>query len=200
MNNCLYLPNNFPFLFHMHSFIFVHFSRYHCIIVLLLYWRNTMYFTTKTNTGVYLFLCARWTHYQADTNRNLRWSASKPRPNRVILVHTTPQWLFSFVSCKPKTFPSHSTRVGTRPCCLFICLSKQTKQNSRYYNTQTEIRGVVARNIVVSFPNIQTKQKIYKKKNNRQTKTKEKRALLFVCLLFLFQLFNQTSKQNKNKK
>ena len=62
-----------------------------------------MYFTTKTNTGVYLFLCARWTHYQADANRNLRWSASKPRPNRVILVHPTPQ-LFSFFLVNQKPF------------------------------------------------------------------------------------------------
>ena len=58
----------------------------------------------------------------------------------------------------------------------------------------------VARDIVFRFPNIQTKQKIYKKKNNRQTNTKEGRALLFLCLLFFFQLFKQTSKQTKNKR
>ena len=63
----------------------------------------------------------------------------------------------------------------------------------------------VARDIVFRFPNIQTKQKIYKKKNNRQTNTKEGRALLFLCLFFFSNYSNKhqnkqkIKEQNKNK-
>ena len=140
-----------------------------------------MYFTTKTNTGVYLFLCAMCALNRLSSRCKKEFTMERvqaktkqgyPGP------YHSPRTILIF-SCKPKTFPSHSIRVGTRPCCLFICLSKQTKQNLRY-----QIRGVVARDIVCRFPNIQTKQKIYKKKNNRQTNTKEGRALLFVFLSF----------------
>ena len=57
----------------------------------------------------------------------------------------------------------------------------------------------VARDIVFRFPNIQTKQKIYKKKNNRQTNTKEGRALLFVCLLFFLRNKAKTDKQTERQ-
>ena len=56
------------------------------------------------------------------------------------------------------------------------------RKNDKY---QVWIRGVVARDIVFRFPNI-------------QTNTKEGKALLFVCLLFFLQLFNETLKQTKN--